>query len=291
MDTNDTLKQLLDTLFRNKTLKSYTIHDGNNMTKCVLRFGDCDTNQDTAAERVTFKRKSKSQLQRDRLRHDRFNLPRTRSQVGRQSESEIENVRFDDDDDSDNLVGATGLRLSPEFVQRSDHSVNSPDPILCMNDSPNLRGRTVNAGSGGSPNANITMDSQCDMPSDADTEELSVTHDASVETMSVEPERDAEEHLLELCPGLRSDNSRKIDRELFINHYITRSPRIPWTDIKCGNITSRNRECPIAFDSPLIQRCPFRLRYCKSCLMYMCTYCSETTTHCLNCKKLLEFIT
>ena len=95
MDGYIVLKQLLDTLCNNKDLKSYTIHENSGLTVCTIRFGDSSTASNSAPERVTFRRKSRYQTQRDKARHDRYIRPLTRSQTASQGQS-IENVRSED---------------------------------------------------------------------------------------------------------------------------------------------------------------------------------------------------
>ena len=70
MENYTTLKQLLETLFDQKDLKSWTVHDNTLGTICTLRFADVSTASATRATPVskTFKQKSKYQVQRDKER-------------------------------------------------------------------------------------------------------------------------------------------------------------------------------------------------------------------------------
>ena len=306
MERYDILKQVLDMLFQNKDLKSYTIHDNTGMTVCTLRFGDSDTNRDAAPERRTFKKKSKYQMERDRLRQERYTRPRTRSQVPvhQQPESDAENARSDD---SYRLLGATGL--SPEYVQvPSVHDIYSPvitSPCMAESSSqlsyeqhaaPSPAETSLSTGESRA-HASSPVEAPCDdlfravveLPGVLDTVDSIISDAETDESIPSQLEPDAEERLLELCPGLKPDYDRKINRELFIEHLAHRSSELSWRDIRCGNITGRNRSCFVSFDHTLIQRCPFRLRFCGSCKTYLCTYCCENVTHC--CGEVLGFIT
>ena len=126
MDSNNTLKQLLDTLFQNKNLKSYTIHDKSGLTNVTLRFGDCDNISNSVSERVTYKKKSSKQMKRDSLRQERFHGRFTQSQVELQSAISVEGARLDLEE---NPFSETGL--SPEAVHVSSSTSTPP----CLSDS------------------------------------------------------------------------------------------------------------------------------------------------------------
>ena len=194
---------ILDTLFKNKDLKSYTTHDNSGMTVCKLIFGDVDTIVDSTAERVIFNRKSTYQTKGDKARRDRYIRPVTRSQVNQQSESQdIDHARLED-----SSLSVPGL--SPVSVTGSVHAVFSPDTTpLCVDESPGI------------------ADCITEMDSSSSDDDVSVSHETTVDSIPSELEPDAEERLLEMCPGLKPDYKREIDRELFMEHFTHRSPKI-----------------------------------------------------------------
>ena len=126
METHMILQQMMDTLFRSMDLNSWTIHENKSgIVVCSLRFKKaCDhvTKQKEVRTPVHFKRKSTSQLQRDRNRMQNFSRPLTRSQVGQ--EDDIETFR-----ESRNIehFSDTGP-ISPEAVSSVDtHIAESVD--------------------------------------------------------------------------------------------------------------------------------------------------------------------
>ena len=161
-------------------------------------------------------------------------------------------------------------------VTGSVHGVFSPDTTpLCVDESPGI------------------ADCITEMDSSSSDDDVSVSHETTVDSIPSELEPDAEERLLEMCPGLKPDYKREIDRELFMEHFTHRSPKISWRDIQCSNIIRRNRRCPISFDHCMIQRCSFRLSYCGSCQIYLCNdpWCSKNVTNCIRCSRSMEFVT
>ena len=118
MEGHNTLKLLLDTLFSNLDLKSYTIHDNSAMTVCTLRFGNDITNSNSPTVRNTYKKKSEYHIKRDKARHDRHIKPVTRSQASLTSEGPCENRRVDD------ISAHSVPGLSPEHVHQGASVAN-----------------------------------------------------------------------------------------------------------------------------------------------------------------------
>ena len=77
------LKDMMDTLFSQMDLYSWSIHKNKSgITVCSLRFKDIQDSGDMQnSNSVAFKRKSKSQQLRDKQRLENFNRPYTRSQA------------------------------------------------------------------------------------------------------------------------------------------------------------------------------------------------------------------
>ena len=108
MEGFDTLKQLLDSLFGQKELQSWTIHENGSGTRVTLRFCDSSGASGGAENSRTFKTKSDYQLDRDKQRMERFldTKRKTRSQT---NQDIIENVRSEDSENDFNLLSNTAL--------------------------------------------------------------------------------------------------------------------------------------------------------------------------------------
>lgn len=77
MENHRILKQAMDILFETMNLNSWTVHEGSKGTVCTLRFCslDGDTDVKSVPKSTGYKRKSQSQMDRDRQRFNRITRP------------------------------------------------------------------------------------------------------------------------------------------------------------------------------------------------------------------------
>ena len=124
------LKQLLDTLFEQKDLKSWTTHENKVGTVLTLRFGSIETATRDTPEHShnvpkvrTYKQKSAYQLNRDRQRMETFsNNRKTRSQTNSDTDH-VELRRGDVDLSPYSNPGLSPVRLSSEVSESDETSV------------------------------------------------------------------------------------------------------------------------------------------------------------------------
>ena len=135
MEGHTVLQQVLDALFESKELNSWSISNNNNHgCVCTLRFKDSNKDSNTkqtpmANARISYRKKSLSQQERDRARIQKYTRPNTRSQVKR-DDFGIETPRDGDEELSD--IG----HITPESVS----CVSEASPPLARASDPWLGG-------------------------------------------------------------------------------------------------------------------------------------------------------
>ena len=136
MENYNTLKTLLDSLFEQKDISSWTVHENKSATQVILRFSNSSSatrensttrESDMSAPRTTvFRRKSESQVKRDRQRREHFYTKRiTRSQTT-EDPNRVELLRGKPDDDA---LSAGVPAMSPELGV-GPSSTSSDEPML-----------------------------------------------------------------------------------------------------------------------------------------------------------------
>ena len=133
MEDNHTLKQLLDTLFAQKDLKSWTVHDNKSATYVTLRFFSkipaTREIQDTVPNVTTYTRKSNYQVSRDRQRlENHHNKRNTRSQTNEDTEH-VELKRGEHDYAVESSSGLSPVMSLGSQMDRSCESTSSNEPM------------------------------------------------------------------------------------------------------------------------------------------------------------------
>ena len=153
MEGHIVLKKLLDDLCDTKELKSWTVHQNNNSTVCTLRFHeaaailDLSDNSNSQQKTIAYKRKSTSQINRDKSRLDKFRRQNSHHNL----RPEVETLRCDNQ--SSDLYSKPGLTQDPEYssvlsataslFHMSEHSTDqlyeaSSIESICSEPSPEL---------------------------------------------------------------------------------------------------------------------------------------------------------
>ena len=139
MDKHKLLKDLLETLFDSLDMSSWNIYETKtNTTVCSIRFiakaEGGDTSDKIKNSQIAFKRKSPSQLQRDRRRVERYNT-RSKAQTGIEG---METLR-DQDSDTTSCISHCSVSdadLTPVAATKAGSSqVNALSPPALRTDS------------------------------------------------------------------------------------------------------------------------------------------------------------
>ena len=127
------VQQLLDTIFENSDLKSYSIHDKSGLTTFTLRFRSSDHN--SSGETGTFIRKSSYHSNRDKARSEahKSSYPKRNRKQTQFYESQTEQARCEEP----NLYSVPDL--SPCYVAASS-DLSPLAPPFCMNATPPIPG-------------------------------------------------------------------------------------------------------------------------------------------------------
>ena len=275
MEKYQTVKLLLDALFGTKDLTSWTLHENGRGSICTLRFGDtisCDS--DTPMTANTFKRKSKSQIDRDRKRMNNFNhnlRPNTRSAT------HAEDARSGDSDSISH--SATGF----DYVSAVD-SDSDPDP----GDSFQLDGHSPS------------------MPSRPEHSSISTPTRADSKCRESEPILPVTPPDIDIPTGVILDSERggntkraitfpraaelfTADENLILTH-LSDNPECTFRRIECD-------KCSINIRMVGVRPGQIRLSYCEMCKLYFCSnrtrppYCTGYEEHKSLCQHPLLFIT
>ena len=254
MEDYSTLKQLLESLFDEKDLKSWTVHDNQAGTVCTLRFVNVsNATRETlpAPKTATFKQKSKYQVKRDRERLESFN---NRANTRSQSIEPIENVRHGDD-------------------------------VTVLISEPNLSPVSVTSfGANWSPSAD-QFHSDAESPTDNLSQMSSITVDLPDPDVSDIQQITAEQS--EQTLTLR-DSADGVDSGLFYEHISKRS-QIQYNDIKCHDCPMYIRSVGIEAGHLRLLYCVRCDMYtCTRCRPPSET---ETLTHSSTCNSSVDFIT
>ena len=257
MEDYSTLKQLLESLFDEKDLKSWTVHNNQVGTVFTLRFVNMSiaTRENPPAPKTaTFKQKSQYQMKRDRERLETFN---NRAKTRSQANTPIENARHGDNSDNDTALPSE-YNLSPVSVTSFGSNWSSlADPPHSNVESPIEDLSRLSS---------ITVD----LPDPVVSDNQHITVETPEQTLTLR------------------DSADGVDSGLFYEHISKRS-QIKYNDIKC-------HDCPKYIRSVGIEAGFMRLLYCARCDMYTCTRCrppseTETLTHSSTCNSSVDFIT
>ena len=260
MEEYQTVKLVLDTLFGAKNLTSWTLHENGSGSICTLRFGDTiarDSDKQTTA--TTFKRKCKSQIDRDRKRMDNYNQnlrPNTRSKT------HVENARSSDSDSLSH--SATG----PDYVSAVD---SDTDP----GESSQLDGH--------SPGACAPVHSLVSTPVPAESEPISPVTLPDMSIGSPHAPHKREIYLPRVAELFTADEN------LILSH-LSDNPKYTFNSIKC-------HKCSINLRMTGVRPGNIRLSYCEMCELYFCSnrtrppYCTGYEEHESLCQNPPHFIT
>ena len=264
MDDNHILKELLESLFSNKDLKSWTCHDNNNGSTVTLRFVDASAatrGNQSVAKTTTYRQKSPKQIARDKDRRENFH-----NRVNTRSRTETEMRRHGDDSDEltgeCNMSSASSICSIPSQSSEVEVTVSSP---------------TLNSTTANSKSPPVTL------PESAPVVEIPDIFEKHSDIPDLGENGDKTTQKLKLRASADG-----VDSELFYEHISNRS-EIEYDNIKCNH-------CPIFMRSVAIEAGWYRLMYCEQCDGYICTRCrpppnTGTMTHSSSCSSTIYFIT
>ena len=279
MEDHRTLKQLMDTLFENLSLQSYTIHEGKSGTTCKLKFSNRggDTNAEVGPKITTYKKKSSSQVKRDRERLERHIRPHTRSQ------SSVENVEIARAGDSDigrDALSDTGLSLSPEVGLCLEPDTNATVSQLASHSPAALNVQSTDATSDLSTETLLNV-SQISLPAMDTADQLS--HPAASDIVPQVTE--TEESIKRNEPSLEDYNYNwgyvcnlpyAVESHLFREHlasrYLEDKRKISWAQVHCNDCRMNVNKLSV--------RTKKRMTYCATCKIYFCGNCLELESIC-----------
>ena len=267
MEEYHTVKMLLDSLFGNGNLTSWTLHENGQGTNVTLRFGsDMAQNSNT---KTTYKRKSTTQINRDQKRMDKYNEergPNTRSRT-------IEQIRSGDNESFS--LGATG------FSDLSGiHSISNSDPG-------ELFPLSAHTPSAYSPEHVLISTPLPPEHENASPVQLPAA-DCSYMDMPInhQPPQSTNPRNITLPYAARHFTA---DESLILNHMSEK----PYTKFDC----IRCHKCDIELRSTGVRPGKVRLSYCDRCDIYICSnrsrppYCSGQDDHKLLCQNPIHFVT
>jgi len=300
MEDYKVLKQLLESMFEQNDLKSWTTHGFRDKCLLTLRFSAKVNNgstNPTTRETVTFRKKSQYQISRDRQRLENFsNTRKTRSQTTAETEH-VELKRGETlENNCENSSYTPGMsRLDP---MSEPFFPDSPPAISMVTPEPSQTPVKVTLADmleGGA--AEDAMDSP-DIAMPDTPEGQTVTDEDSLEAESEDDESingaqggKIDKPVIKLETKLQK-TSYRAEFERFTSH-ISKYPNTVMKDIQC-------KECPVDLDSCINGY--ERLIYCEKCDMYICTKCrfpdrssvrdpDEIITHSQSCNNPASYIT
>ena len=272
MEEYTTLHNLLDSLCASKTLKSWTVHENSTLTTCTLRFcSPSGVRENEADSRITaFKKKSRSQLDRDKRRIEHhMEKPNTRSRSRGDSSVVIENERLGNSE----LTSPSGACLFPETLDTHTADIeSSPSRVDAHIDSQSPGSRSFPGSPTMTESSALAYEDNHNQSVELPTVPLvidlqHIERDIPLVTPNID--NDSHAHTTDNIDSRLMGLPIKFNTHLFRKHFATQ---------KRTRAAMRCNDCTNNVNKALAQN--RRMAYCTHCDLYFCEGCLEKEKLC-----------